>query len=197
MPILANPRHERFAQEFATGKSASEAYRSAGYRPNRGHAATLKQHRNISKRVEEILAARQRAEAKATERAIDRTAITKEWVIERLRENAERAMQLSPVLDKKGNPVGEYKHDASAANRALELIGKELGMFIERRERGGPGDFQGLSNEELNERLVATLVDRGMGDAEARTFIYRAAPPPRQAPSAFGASNDDAEVGGR
>jgi len=31
MPILANQRHERFAQEVAQGKSAGEAYRLAGY----------------------------------------------------------------------------------------------------------------------------------------------------------------------
>jgi hypothetical protein len=37
--------------------------------------------------------------------------------MERLRENVERAMQLRPALDPQGNPTGEHKHDASAANR--------------------------------------------------------------------------------
>jgi phage terminase small subunit len=32
MPGLKNARHERFAQEVAQGKSAGEAYRTAGYR---------------------------------------------------------------------------------------------------------------------------------------------------------------------
>ena len=40
-------------------------------------------------------------------------------------------------------------HDASAANRALELLGKEAGMFIDRRETGGPGDFARMADTEL------------------------------------------------
>jgi phage terminase small subunit len=55
------------------------------------------------------------------------------WVLGQLRANAERAMQTTPVLDAKGQPTGEYRWDGSVANRALELLGKELGMFIERR----------------------------------------------------------------
>jgi hypothetical protein len=31
MDLLDNPKHERFAQELAKGKSATEAYKEAGY----------------------------------------------------------------------------------------------------------------------------------------------------------------------
>lgn len=31
MPVLKNQRHERFAQELAKGKSATDAYLAAGY----------------------------------------------------------------------------------------------------------------------------------------------------------------------
>jgi phage terminase small subunit len=55
MPPLTNHRHELFAQGLAQGRSASEAYRNAGYRPNDGNACTLKGHQKISKRVEEIV----------------------------------------------------------------------------------------------------------------------------------------------
>jgi phage terminase small subunit len=34
MPILSNPRHEKFAQAFARGKSATEAHKEAGYKPS-------------------------------------------------------------------------------------------------------------------------------------------------------------------
>ena len=33
-------------------------------------------------------------------------------------------MQQVPVLDKEGNPTGEYRFNAAGALRALELIGK-------------------------------------------------------------------------
>ena len=42
MPTLRNPRHERFAQELATGKTADAAYVLAGYKENRSNAARLK-----------------------------------------------------------------------------------------------------------------------------------------------------------
>jgi phage terminase small subunit len=35
MPVLSNPKHERFAQELAKGKTADEAYQLAGCKPNR------------------------------------------------------------------------------------------------------------------------------------------------------------------
>ena len=54
MPTLQNPRHERFAQELATGKSADAAYVVAGYRSNRSNAARLSANKDIQKRVAEI-----------------------------------------------------------------------------------------------------------------------------------------------
>ena len=52
--VLRNPRHERFAQELATGKTPDAAYVLAGYRANRSNAARLGAGRNIQKRVAEI-----------------------------------------------------------------------------------------------------------------------------------------------
>jgi hypothetical protein len=97
--------------------------------------------------------------------------LSKSWVLEKLRSNAERAMQAEPVLDREGHPTGVYKYDGSVANRALELIGKELGMFVERKESGRPGDFATMAKEELNRRLVDLLVARGMDPQEAKDFI--------------------------
>ena len=54
MPTLRNPRHERFSQELATGKSADAAYVLVGYRANRSNAARLSGSRDIQKRVAEI-----------------------------------------------------------------------------------------------------------------------------------------------
>jgi hypothetical protein len=56
MPILQNPRHERFAQELAKGKTADEAYAAAGYKPDRGPASGLAANGNIRARVAELQA---------------------------------------------------------------------------------------------------------------------------------------------
>lgn len=133
MPPLSNARHERFAQEIAKGTEAGEAYRIAGFKPNAGNARRLKLDEAVKKRVEAILSERSRVHEKGLERAIERTALTKEWVINRLVENVERAMQAQPVM-RDGEESGEFKYEGSVANRALELLGKELGMFVDRSE---------------------------------------------------------------
>ena len=42
------------------------------------------------------------------------------------------AMEGNPVLDRYGKATGNVMRQHAAANRALELIGKEQGMFVER-----------------------------------------------------------------
>jgi hypothetical protein len=43
------------------------------------------------------------------------------------------------------------------ANKALELLGKEIGMFIDRKEIGEPGEFSRMSDEELQAFLVEPI----------------------------------------
>jgi hypothetical protein len=78
-------------------------------------------------------------------------------------------LQLSPaepVLDREGNPTGEYTSQASSAIRALELIGKELGMFTGRREEEGAVALRVLIDrppEETREQWLArTARERGL-----------------------------------
>ncbi len=58
---------------------------------------------------------------------------TRAWVLERLAENVRRAMRIEAVT-LRGVPTGEYRYEGSVANRALELLGKELGLFVEKSE---------------------------------------------------------------
>lgn len=137
MAILDNQRHERFAQALAAGKTADEAYQEAGYAPNRGNAIRLKTNESVAKRVEELKS-----------RIADGVVLSRQWVIERLVENAERAMQVEAVKDSSGKPTGEYRYEGSVANRALELLGKEIGMFVDRKEIR-TGKLADLSDDEL------------------------------------------------
>ena len=69
---------------------------------------------------------------------MERCTISKTWVMESLRENAEKAMK---------SPRG-----SSVANRALELIGTELGMF----RSDGPAKkltLEDLTADEIRELL--------------------------------------------
>ena len=157
MPPLDNAQHELFAQEIVKGASQRDAYRAAGYQTKSDAAADASASRLLSnaKVADRVAELQQKVEAKT----VEKTAVSKSWVIAKLVENVERAMQAEPVLDNEGNPTGEYKYNGSVANRALELLGKEQGMFIERKEVGKPGAFTEKSDEELDEFIAQEAAD--------------------------------------
>lgn len=128
MPVLKNPKYERFAQEIVAGTQTDIAYERAGYRPSRNNAHRLKAHPQVRSRIEELLKV---GEVRVVQ-VLEKAALTREWVIDQLIENVERAMQHREVMQG-GKPTGEYVYDGAVANRALELLGKEIGMFVERR----------------------------------------------------------------
>jgi phage terminase small subunit len=49
-------------------------------------------------------------------------------------------MQHAPVLDREGNPTGDYRFDAAGANRALELLGRRLRMWDDKEQPSQPGN---------------------------------------------------------
>src|SRR5262249_8271943 len=90
----------------------------------------------------------------------------------KLVENVERAMQAEPVRRKAGDTeqqlAGEYVYNGSVANKALELIGKEIGMFVDRKEIGEPGEFSRMSDEEL-EAFLAQPIESVLNGANGRS----------------------------
>ena len=60
----------------------------------------------------------------ARKRVAEKAEVDAAWVLKRLAEVVKRCMQHEPVLDKDGNPTGEYRFDAAGASRALDLTGK-------------------------------------------------------------------------
>jgi phage terminase small subunit len=76
MPVLSNPKWELFAQEVASGTSASEAYVKAGFKPNDGNARTLRAKQAVNTRIQAILNEREHIHAKAIEKAIEDTGIS-------------------------------------------------------------------------------------------------------------------------
>ena len=114
MPVLGNPKHERFAQLLAKGETATEAYTQAGYAPNDGNAARLKGNERIVARVAEI-----------QERAAIRTEISVASITERLLAIATKAegKDEAPML--------------SVARASLMDAAKLNGLVVERQAHGG------------------------------------------------------------
>lgn len=125
MPILDNPRHEKFAQNLAKGMAAGEAYVGAGYKHSPASATRLSKQVKIQERIREL-----------QQVAVRETEVSATWVMKRLIAVHEAAMEGQPVLDRYGNPTGSRLQNLSAANKALELIGKSdaVAMFTDRKD---------------------------------------------------------------
>lgn len=129
----AEVRRETFAREYLKDLNGTRAAIAAGYSPATAAQAASRLLRHV--KVREIIGEVQAELA-------DAMTLDAAWVLEGLRENYERAMTAAPVYDREGKETGEYVYQGMVANKALELIGKHLGMFVERHEvtgkDGGP-----------------------------------------------------------
>jgi phage terminase small subunit len=129
MPVLSNPKHERFAQELAKGKTQTEADEAAGYRGDRTAASRLSTNGNVCERVAEI-----------QERAAIRTEITIAGLTERLIRLADKGEALqdasgfqvsrASVMDAaklNGLIVDKSAIDANVVQKVtrIELVGPE------------------------------------------------------------------------
>lgn len=142
-------KQEKFVLAYLETGNASEAYRRAY---NCAKMSDKSVWENASKLLADAKVAPRVAELRATviAKATKQLEIDKTWVLTQLVENVAMAKQAEPVLDREGNPTGEYTQNLAAANRALEMIGKELGMFVDRKEVR-TGALDDASVEELLE----------------------------------------------
>jgi hypothetical protein len=140
--ILRNARHERFAQELAQGKSATEAYRGAGYKGDRRAAANLWTNVDIRARVAELKSG-----------AAERVGITMLRVIAEAADLQQRALA-----------AGAY----GAALGAVVVKGKLAGLLPKPPEPEAPGvELSRLSDAERKILERAEAILSGQGDPEA------------------------------
>ena len=151
--ILKNPRHEKFCQLVASGMKPADAYVSLGYSANGAapSANNLLKRADVAERVREL-------KELAAQSAVARLELKREWVLEQLVDNVRKCKQDVAVLDRNGQPTGVYTFQAAAANRALELIGKELGMFVD-RSHTKPTRIEDLTDEMLDAMIAAAKAE--------------------------------------
>jgi phage terminase small subunit len=142
---LTNSKHEHFAHLVTKGESPARAYVLCGYSE---HGALQSGNRLLRKA--DVAARAEELKAAVSERQVEKMAVDRAWVMAKLTENVQRAMQVELVQDREGNPTGQYIYQGGVANRALELLGKELGMFQPK-----PDKDQGSEIHELMARLNA------------------------------------------
>ncbi len=142
-------RHNQFVDEYMVARSAPQAAIRAGQSAWTAHqqASQLVQCALVRGEIQAAVAPR----AECPE-------ISQAWVVERLVANATRAMQAVPVVDRDGNPTGRYNYQGSVANRALELLGKHIGLWAERHDDKLPKRLDEMDSEEIRHLLGDSYV---------------------------------------
>ena len=134
MAAKLTDKQRTFVAEYLVDLNATQAAIRAGYSVRTAGAIG---EENLRK--PEIQAAIAEAQAQRAQR----TEISQDYVLANLVEVTERCMRKWPVRNSKGQQVQDadgnniWAFNAQGANRALELIGKHLGMFKERVEHSG------------------------------------------------------------
>ena len=148
------PKQQRFVAEYLVDLNATQAAIRAGYSVK---TASQVGHENLIK--PEI----QKAIAEAIQQRATRTELSQDWVVEQLRSVYATAMKARPVLDREGRERG-FTLNLSAANRALELLGRHRGMFTGKLDVGVNQDLlEGLQAIDGNtRRLPPKAIDSKM-----------------------------------
>lgn len=120
---MLNAKQERFCVEYIQDYNGTQAAVRAGYSEKSAHTQASRMLKNdeVLARVREL----QREQ-------VERLAVSADYVVLKLMETRERCMDPIPVLDQEGNETGEYTFDSKGALKALELLGRHLGMFNDR-----------------------------------------------------------------
>jgi hypothetical protein len=156
-------RQEHFARLLAERKpdgtpkmTQSQCYAAAGYVGDRNNASQAARRPAVKARVDELLAKAER-----------RTVLDISYVLDGLKTVAEASMERVP-FEAAGGEIVDKLADASAANRALELLGKTMGAFIDRTQI----DLS-ESTRKYIDRLVEIVVDEVHDPDTVKRLIAR------------------------
>ena len=135
-------KQELFVQGYLIHLNATKAAIHAGYSTKTagaiGHENLNKP--NISRRIDALINERN-----------ERTKVDQDYVVYMLRRNIDRAMQAEPIFDAEGN-IDEYKYNGAVVNKALELLGKHVGMWRETVQHAHfDMNLRNLTDDELRE----------------------------------------------
>lgn len=159
MPKLTD-KQTAFVREYLVDLNATQAAIRAGY-----------SERTASRIGPQLLGktwVREAIEKSQAKRA-RRVEVTQDYVLSNLVEVVERTMQRAPVLDRKGEQVTDeegravWTFDAKGANRALELLGKHLGIFTDKVKAEVSGPDGGPVASEIVVRFVEPDGEAGNG----------------------------------
>ena len=120
---MLTARQLRFVDEYLKDLNATQAAIRAGYKATTAVAANAARLLKNDK-VQEAIEARKQTR-------VERVELEQDWVVNELRKVAQRCL---PVEDDDGKPIA---HIVNVGVKALELLGRHQGIFIDKREITG------------------------------------------------------------
>jgi phage terminase small subunit len=138
MPALTNIRRERFVRHYIKTGIASQAYKAAGYVANTRGALDSSAYNLL--RIPEVKS----RIAEVRRQMTYRTRITLESLLAELAQDRELARRVD---------------QPSAAIQATVVQAKLVGLMVDRKESGAPGDFAGLTT--VDEIVAKARVELG------------------------------------
>lgn len=131
---LKNTRREAFCQHVSNGETDMGAYASAGFsgKSAKVNAYKLKAKEEVADRIEYLVKQRTEKQAEVMEATTAKLGLNKQWVMEKLLAIHDQAMEGEPIIAKRDDEdeIIGYRKNFAAATKAVELIGKEFGMFV-------------------------------------------------------------------
>ena len=141
------PRRARFVKEYVIDLNPTRAARDAGYAIGSAHVEGFRLLRAapVAQAVELALELRNR------ERRLD-----KQFVVDKLLEMVDLCSREVPITDRKGNVIGYDIASPPSALKALELLGKTLGIFTDVQEHRGHrgGAIEVIATPMSDDRLM-------------------------------------------
>ncbi len=134
-----NDRQRRFVEEYLVDLNATAAYLRAGYKAKGNAAAVGASQLLRNPKITDAVQA-------GMDQRSSRTALTADYVLNGLREVAERCLERAPVMEGRGEDRAQmvddqgrhvWAFDAAGANKAFELLGKHLRLFTDKVEHSG------------------------------------------------------------
>lgn len=120
---MLTARQQRFVDEYLKDLNATQAAIRAGYKATTAVAANAARLLTNDK-VQEAIEARKQAR-------VERVELEQDWVVNELRKVAQKCL---PVDDDDGKPIANI---VNVGVKALELLGRHQGIFIDKREITG------------------------------------------------------------
>lgn len=146
-----DPQQEKYAQLRAQGLDPKECIEQAGLKIK---SPNLYEHHRPA-----IVARIALLQDAAAEEVVEKIKVDKSWVIAELLRQYEANGKVVQAIDKAGNETNAPQK-ANEAIKCLELLGRELGMFVEKKEVRIE-HFEGVTDAELTR--IATELSAQLG----------------------------------